>query len=86
MLAIKVALTGTAGMNVDVRDHAYSASVADRPEFPEVAPVEPHKPTVEAVRIEVVVEHEIQDPRALAVPMSNQEGTALARPAQPAFA
>ena len=71
MLAIKVALTGIAGMNVDIRDHAYSASVADRPEFSEVAPVEPHKPAVEAVRIKVVVKHKTHDARTLTVPMSN---------------
>src|SRR3546814_14610313 len=65
-------------MDVDVSDHAQRAFLAHRPERAEVTSVETHDPGVEAVRIEIVIEDEVDDPAPTAFLPSKQEGAALA--------
>ena len=78
MVAIGFALTGSGRMDVDVSNHAQRAFLAHRPERAEVTPIETHDPGVEAVRIEIVIEDEVDDPAPAAFLPPKQEGAALA--------
>ena len=60
-------------MNTDVGNDAQRPGVAQRPERTEVAAVDANNAGVEAVRIEIVVENEIDDapPAILLTPRRN---------------
>src|SRR5579872_3281418 len=64
MVAIRVALHRTARMRVNIRHDLEPALLADLPQLPEITTIKPHDPTVEAVRVEIVVKHEVLDPRS----------------------
>src|ERR1700730_10746794 len=77
MRLVGAAVTRAAGMHVHGGDHAQTAALADVPERAKVPAVKVHDAGVECVWVEVVVENEIDDPRAALVAESQQERPAL---------
>src|SRR5258706_5008066 len=78
VLAVGLALIGRPRMDVDVGDYAQSAPPAHVPKLPKVPAVEADNARVERMRVEVVVEDEIDDPRRGPVVATEQECAALA--------
>ena len=83
MLAVGVALPAAARMHVHVGDDAQAAPLADVPQRAEVPAVETHDAGVERVRVEVVVEDEVDDPGAAVRAVAEQERAALPAAVRP---
>src|SRR5690349_12518714 len=77
MITVGIALARSARMHMNIGHDRQATRLADRPEVAEVAPIEPDDATVERVRIEIVVEHEIKDARAAVFATPEQERPAL---------
>jgi hypothetical protein len=64
-------------MGVNVRDHTDTSLFADIPKRAEIATVESHDTSVQAFRIQVVVENELSDPRTRTLAVSEQKRSAF---------
>jgi len=63
---------------MDVGHHCQLSLPANRPEFGEVLPAEHDDARVQGMRIEVIVENEIQDPCPIHLSHTKEKGTAFA--------
>ena len=70
MCTVGFALAGASGVNVNVSHHCQSAGLAECPDLSEITAVEPDDAAVEAMGIEIVIEHEVDDPGALPIATS----------------
>jgi len=68
-------------MDMHVRDDGHSPIPAEPPQVVVIAAIEPDDPGIEAMRIKVVIENEIRDPRATVEPLSEEECAAFPRSA-----
>jgi hypothetical protein len=57
-------------MDMHVRDDRHSPIPAEPPQVVVIAAVEPYDPGIKAMRIEVIVQDEIRDPRRSALPLA----------------
>ena len=78
VISVGCALTDTAGMYMHIGDDAHAAAFADVPECAEIPAVEMHDAGVERVRIEIVVQDEIDDPSAPVRTVAEQERATFA--------
>ena len=61
---VRIALACTTGMDMDVGDNGESPFLANAPERTEMTPIEANDAGIQAVRIQVVIQNEIDDPGA----------------------
>src|SRR5216684_4102117 len=73
-------------MHMHVGNHAQAAAFADVPERAEVPPVETYDAGVERMRIEIVIEDEVDDPTAVFHGVAEEERAALTAGGAPALA
>lgn len=78
--AVRVTLLRAVWMGVNVRDNADTSLLAHVPKCAEIAAVESHDASVQALGIQVVVENELSDPRTgiLAIPEQKRSALSLA--------
>ena len=63
MRAVRIALTRTARMHMHVGNDAQATALADVPQLAEVAAVEPNDAGIQGMRVQIVIENEVDDPR-----------------------
>jgi hypothetical protein len=85
MVAVGVALIGGARVDVHVGNHAQAALLAHILKLPEVAAVEPYDAGIQRMRVEIVVENEVDDPGVAISAISEQERSALPAAGTAAF-
>src|ERR1700730_10202227 len=85
MSTVRSALLDAIRVNVDISYHGQSAGFASRPQLAEVPAVEANDSCVEAVRIQIVVEHEVDDATPHGAIVAQEECTALACPSASAI-
>ena len=61
---VRIALACTTGMDMDIGDNGESPFLANAPERTEMTPIEANDAGIQAVRIDVVIQNEIDDPSA----------------------
>lgn len=81
MMAIRVALSGAAGMNMNIGDDIQAALTAVFPQCPEMPPIEPDDAGPETMRVQIVLENEVHDMCAAIAAMPQKKGATHPRTA-----
>src|SRR5690606_5963050 len=79
VIPVGVALTAAVRVHMDAGDDGQGSRLAQRPQLAEVPAREANDARRQTVRIQVVVEHEIDDAGTTVLACPQQERTALAR-------
>jgi len=84
--SVGITLADAARMHMNIGDDCELAFLAQLPEASKVLSVEPDDSGIEASRVDVVVEYEVDDPSTTVVAVTEQERTALSTSTATSFA